>query len=150
VLSDRNGHFLFDALPADTYSVRVSAASFVPALKRNIQVLAGSQHLLEIHLATLFSSINLVPSSRTRSLLLSDDWKWVLHSTAAARPVLRLRPNGSPSKTTSHASWFEDTSSMLQLSAGDGNQGNSSMQQDMGPPFAVEATVSGNAQVRLR
>src|SRR5947209_2021918 len=41
-LSNEQGRFAFGTLSPDSYSVRVSLASFVPALRRNIAVAAGS------------------------------------------------------------------------------------------------------------
>ena len=60
-LSNQDGKFVFDTLSPDVYSIRVSLASFVPALRRNIPVLAGSENLLKIQLASALSSIELVP-----------------------------------------------------------------------------------------
>src|ERR1700730_2181597 len=42
-LSSQDGKFIFDGLKPDVYSIGVSLASFVPAMRRNISVLAGSQ-----------------------------------------------------------------------------------------------------------
>ena len=85
VLSNEAGKFVFDALPPDLYSVRVTLASFMPALRRNISVAAGSENLLKINLASVFSTIELVPAAATRGALMSDDWKWVLRASQSTR-----------------------------------------------------------------
>ena len=59
--SNQDGKFVFDSLAPNVYSIRVSLASFVPALRRNISVLAGSENLLKIQLASALSTIELVP-----------------------------------------------------------------------------------------
>src|SRR5436309_13971655 len=41
-LTNEEGKFVFDKLTPDMYSIRVSLASFVPAIRRNISVAAGS------------------------------------------------------------------------------------------------------------
>jgi hypothetical protein len=92
ILSNEEGKFVFDQLSPDLYSIRVTLASFVPAMRRNIAVAAGSENLLQINLATLLSSIDLVSSGPARGALMSDDWKWVLRSSQATRPILRLLP----------------------------------------------------------
>src|SRR3569833_3325894 len=55
--TDAHGRFAFIALPADTYSLRVSLASFLPASRDQVLVKAGLDSVLEIHLATLLSNI---------------------------------------------------------------------------------------------
>src|SRR5579885_1742766 len=89
-LTSEEGKFVFDQLNPDTYSLRVSLASFVPAIRRNIAVASGSENLLQINLSSVFSTVDLVSSGPSRGTLMSDDWKWVLRSSQATRPVLRL------------------------------------------------------------
>src|SRR5215467_1767492 len=62
-LTNESGKFAFDSLPADLYSVRVALASFMPAIWRNISVAAGSQNILKINLASVLSTVELVPAS---------------------------------------------------------------------------------------
>lgn len=149
VLSDPTGKFVFDHLTPGAYSVRVSLASFMPVLRRNIAVLAGSENLLEVSLATVFSSVQLVPTAEARGTLMSDEWKWVLRSSAATRPVLRLTEEVKVPESGSVASMFSDTSGVVRLSAGDSNPFNGTMQQAMGTGFAVETSVYGQTKVRL-
>src|ERR1700719_82681 len=75
-LTTEQGKFAFDALAPDLYSIRVILASFVPAVRRNIAVSAGSESTLQINLATLLSSVDLT-STPARGTLMTDDWKWV-------------------------------------------------------------------------
>ena len=93
LLTDQKGAFSFEGLSAGMYSTHVSLASFMPAFKNNILVKPGFRTMLNVSLAGLFSSIQLVyPGSEQRSVM-SDDWKWVLRTSNATRPVLRLLPN---------------------------------------------------------
>ena len=59
-LTNERGAFGFEPLPPDLYSVRVSLASFMPAMKHQVTVQPGMQSLLHVNLATLLSSIELV------------------------------------------------------------------------------------------
>src|SRR5271156_6825269 len=45
VLTNEQGRFAFAALAPDVYSIRVTLASFVPALRRNISVAVGTENL---------------------------------------------------------------------------------------------------------
>ncbi len=148
-LTDIAGKFVFADVPSGVYAVHVSLASFVPAMRRNIRILAGTENLLRINLATLFSSIQLVPPSTTRGILMSEEWRWVLRSSQATRPVLRLRPQVSSSKSTARPSTFTDPSGVVQFSAGQSGQVNSGLQQNVGTAFSVEASLANDATVRF-
>ena len=154
VLTSETGAFAFKALSPDVYAVRVSLVSFLPALKRNIVVQPGMQSLLKVNLATVFSSIELVAVSPGQTSIMSDDWRWVLRSSAATRPVLRLFPDlGSPypQKSTT-VSLFSDTSGVVKVSAGDEGDASAGMASDLGTAFAFATSfrernrfqVSGN------
>src|SRR3984885_8192760 len=93
VLTNERGVFGFALLTPDLYSVRVSLASFVPAVKQRIAVQPGMQSLLYVDLASVLSSIELVYAKPGEGALMSDDWKWVLKESAATRPVLRMLPS---------------------------------------------------------
>ena len=146
-LSNQDGRFVFDSLTPDVYSVRVNLASFVPALRRNISVLAGSENLLKIQLASALSTIELVPLNSPEGALISDSWKWVLRSSHATRPVLRLVPQTSSSRS-SMASLFSDTTGLVKVSAGDGDPF-SGISQDLGTAFVLSTSVNGGSKVRV-
>jgi Carboxypeptidase regulatory-like domain len=149
-LTTADGKFAFDELAPNLYSIRVTLASFVPALRRNIMVAAGSENLLQISLANLFSSVDLISSGPSRGLLLSDDWKWVLRSSSSTRPILRYMPTPSSSQTTGTASSiFSDTTGVLRVSAGDGESFSTGGQGDLGTAFAVATSVYGTSRLQV-
>jgi len=145
--SDR-GTFSFNALSADVYTVRVSLASFLPALKRDIVVQPGMQSLLNVSLASVLSSIELVSVSPGQSSIMSDEWRWVLRSSSANRPVLRLFPDlDRPEKTTRTATTlFSDTRGIVKVSAGD--QG-APTEPDLGTAFALATSFLGKNELQL-
>jgi hypothetical protein len=59
VLSNQDGKFVFDAVTPDIYSIRVTLASFLPAIRRNIAVAAGSESDLRINLLSVLNSVEL-------------------------------------------------------------------------------------------
>ena len=158
-LTNERGVFGFGLLTPDVYSVRVSLASFVPAVKQKIAVQPGMQSLLYVNLASVLSSIELVYAKPGEGALMSDDWKWVLKESASTRPVLRMLPGDSgadPNQTnpkqneSSSSSAFSDTRGVVNLSAGDaGSLGGSSAQSDLGTAFALATSVFGHNQVQL-
>src|SRR5262245_50235668 len=80
VLTNEEGKFAFDGLAPDIYTVRVSLASFVPAMRR-IAVLAGTERQLRINLSSVLSSIDVAPLAAPGGALMSDEWKWVLRAS---------------------------------------------------------------------
>jgi hypothetical protein len=146
VLSNQDGKFAFDGITPDVYSIRVTLASFLPAIRHNIAVAAGSESDLRINLSSVLNSVELTPGAAPPGTLMTDEWKWVLRSSHATRPVLRLQPGTSSSRT---ASLFSDTTGMVRVSAGDGNLSSGNMQQDMGTAFAVATSVKGSARVHV-
>src|SRR5690348_12648125 len=89
-MTGRSGRFAFTGLPEGRYSVRVSLASFLPAGRNNIAVHAGIDSMLEIHLATLFSDVEV--HYRIPTAAMTEDWKWVLRASPATRLVTRYLP----------------------------------------------------------
>ncbi|MBI4891559.1 MAG: TonB-dependent receptor [Acidobacteria bacterium] len=152
VLTSPDGRFTFDSLTPDNYSVRVSLNSFVPALRNAIPVRAGLDSHLNIQLANLFSSIELVYTSPGQTGLLSDDWKWVLRSSTATRPVLRLTPGWRVPTPADHpgSSIFSSTSGVIKVSAGDGTSSTAlGSEPDLGTAFAVATSLFGTNELRF-
>jgi hypothetical protein len=150
-LTNESGRFAFDALTPDLYSVRVSLASFVPAIRRNIAVLAGSERLLKINLASVLSSIELAPLATPSGTLMSDEWKWVLRASQATRPVLRVLPGPAPVPAVARhgGSVFSDTTGELRISAGGTDPLSGALQQDLGTAFGVATSIHGRSRVRV-
>jgi hypothetical protein len=153
-ITNERGIFGFDLLTPDLYSVRVSLASFVPAMKQKIAVQPGMQSLLYVDLASVLSSIELVYVAPGQGALMSDDWKWTLKASAATRPVLRWLPDQSASdpdkRDNAVGSVFTDTRGLLSLSGGDpGSLGGATAQTDLGTAFALATSVWGRNQLQV-
>lgn len=153
ILTDAKGAFQFDSLLPDVYSLRVSLASFYPAFKKNIQVQPGFQSILTINMATMFSSIDILPAKPIDGELISSDWKWVLRSSPSTRPILRFDTLdlGSPSSNRPRfASAFSETRGMVNVSAGDAMSfsGGGAL-PDMGTAFALVTSLAGSNQLQV-
>ena len=148
-VTNENGQFAFDALAPDLYSVRVALSSFVPAMKRGIGVSAGAEAVLNVNLASVLSTIELVRAAPGQSLM-SDEWKWALRSAPAARPVMRLLPGIDIASTKSSSiitPMFTQTRGLFHLSAGDpADMGSLGTQADLGTAFAVATSLYGANQ----
>jgi hypothetical protein len=165
VMTNEHGIFGFGLLAPEIYSVRVSLASFVPAVKQKIAVQPGMQSLLYVDLSSLISSVELVYAKPGDGALMSDDWKWTLKESASTRPVLRMLPGsaGSDDETSESSSSdssqpasqpvFSDTRGLLNVSAGDpgslGAMGSVASQADLGTAFAVATSIYGRNELQL-
>jgi hypothetical protein len=151
VLTNEQGQFAFAALSPDVYSIRVTLASFVPALRRNISVGAGTENLLQINLSGIFSTVDIM-SSASHGTLMGDDWKWVLRASPSTRPILRFLPDKLSSSTSSSqipfGSMFSETEGVLRVSAGD-SDGMGASQQDLGTAFALATSIYGKSRLQL-
>ncbi len=145
-----DGRFAFASLPADIYSVRVSLASFLPVSRDRVAVKAGVNSILRIHLATLFSSIEVSYSWPAGAM--TDDWKWVLRSSPAIRPITRFMPGdlSQSSKSAIRPRIFSGTHAMVTVSGGEGGLIDSdSATSDLGTGFALSTNVLGKNQLQL-
>jgi hypothetical protein len=152
-LTNGEGGFAFGDLVPDVYSVRVTLASFLPALKSNILVQAGKLRLLEVNLSTLFSSIQLLPvTNGDARALMSDDWKWVLRTGSSTRPVLRILPRtaGTSGSDTpeDRRDIFGEMRGILKVSTGDSLDGNTDG-GDLGTAFALATSLYGLNHLKI-
>jgi hypothetical protein len=149
VLTDEQGRFGFAALAPDVYSIRVTLASFVPALRRNISVAAGTDSLLQINLSGIFSTVDILSSS-SHGTLMGDDWKWVLRASPSTRPILRFLPVSSQdSSSRPFSDMFSQTEGMVKVSAGDSDAFSGGSQQDLGTAFALATSIYGKSRLQL-
>jgi hypothetical protein len=149
ILTSDEGSFSFAGLIPDLYSIRVTLPSFLPAMRDRIQIEAGVRRMLDVNLSTLFSSVQFAPPTGSNPVLMNDDWKWVLRTGSATRPVLRILPGTVG--TLSHSSpIFSDTRGLVKVTAGDTGAGAAfSDQADMGTAFAFSTALYGSNQLQL-
>jgi len=136
VYTDVKGYFTIAGLLPGSYDLHVSAPSFVPTLREDVVLAAGSAKVLNITLNTLFEAVRMLPPLKKGDIE-DDSWKWTLRSTAN-RPVLRFDDNtaiivetqaeGQPLKGT------------LALMAGAASEGYGSA-SDLGTTFSVEQSI---------
>ena len=88
LLTNDRGRFSADSLPVGSYSIKVTLAGFLPAIEQHIQISSQHTTLLEIVMGSVFSSLDKFRHPADQPVA-SDEWVWVLRSSAATRPVLR-------------------------------------------------------------
>ena len=145
VFTDDRGFYSLVSLLPGTYSIKVSAPSFLPALREKIGVHAGAKRMVNVTLTTLFEAIQLVP---LRSPVDDDDWKWTLRSVAN-RPILRVLEDGTTVVAQSGESAADhDLKGSVAFLAGSPGQGFGSP-SDMTAGFAMERSLLSSGTLRL-
>jgi len=93
VLTDAHGRFAVERLLPGWYSLQVTSATRLPVLRNGVRVESGRSAQLSFVLGDILAPIRLsVPSGNVSSW--GEDWKWVLRTSSATRPVLRFRESG--------------------------------------------------------
>ncbi len=155
-LTNERGNFQFAGLLPDVYSIRVTLATFVPAIRRNIQVQPGMRSVLSVNLSNLFSTIQFSYPPIDNGSVMTDDWKWVLRSAPSMRPVLRFAEETASSATAtrqtreSRSTVFSDTRGIVKVSAGDGGLSTGiGNEASLGTAFALATSLYGNSMLQV-
>jgi len=144
VFTDDRGFYSVANLLPGTYSVKVSAPSFLPTLREKIGLRSGAKLMVNVTLTTLFEAIQLVP---IRGQVDDDDWKWTLRSVAN-RPILRVLPDGTTVVAQSGESANHDLKGAVTFLAGSQGEGFGSS-ADMNAGFTVERSLLSTGTLRL-
>jgi len=90
VITDAKGMFAVGHLIPGWYSLQIISPTRLPAHRNGIKVEAGQTSTLKFVLGDVFAPLRFqIPETGATSL--GDDWKWVLRTSAATRPILRYR-----------------------------------------------------------
>src|SRR5208282_4143450 len=144
VFTDDHGFYSVASLLPGTYSVKVTAPSFLPSLREKIGVRAGAKLMVNVTLTTLFEAIQLVP---VRGGVDDDDWKWTLRSVAN-RPILRVLEDGTTVVAQSGEAANHGLKGSVTFLAGSPGQGFGSP-SDMTAGFAVQRSLLSSGTLRL-
>jgi hypothetical protein len=98
VFTDTTGHYSASGLVPGLYTLKVTAPSFLPALREKIGLRPGANLKVNVTLGTLLGVMQLGPA---RQLPDDDDWKWTLRSVAN-RPILRIFDDPAPGENQDH------------------------------------------------
>jgi len=144
VFTDERGFYSISDLIPGTYSLKVTAPSFLPALRERIGLRAGSAMMVNVTLNTLFEAIQLGP---LRGPVDDDDWKWTLRSMAN-RPILRVLDEDPQTKAAKAEGEGHDLKASLSFLAGSPSDGYNGV-SDMSTGFSVEQRVLGQDTVGM-
>jgi len=88
ILTDGQGKFTAEHLLPGRYSIQVTSVTRLPASRSSVRVRSGETARENFVLTDIFAPFQLhIPPENVSNL--GEDWKWVLRTSAATRPVLR-------------------------------------------------------------
>jgi Carboxypeptidase regulatory-like domain len=139
--TDGLGFYSATGLLPGVYSVKVSAASFLPAMRERLAMVPGAHLKVNVTLNTLLGALDV---GRIRVVPDDDDWKWTLRSVAN-RPILRVfdDPTQPTEKAEKQVHELRGTLSFVAGSASDGYGSGS----DMNTRFTLERSVFSTGRV---
>ncbi|HTR23763.1 MAG TPA: carboxypeptidase-like regulatory domain-containing protein [Terriglobales bacterium] len=140
VFTNDHGFYSIAALVPGSYSIKVSAPSFLPTLRERVNVRSGGKLMVNVTLTNLFEAIQLVTVPTQAD---QDDWKWTLRAISN-RPILRVLPDGSTA-IVENGHDLKGTVKLLAGAPGDGFGGSS----DMSAAFSVERSLLSTGTVRF-
>jgi hypothetical protein len=147
VFTDEKGFYSAADLLPGVYNIKVSAPSFLPALREHVGLRAGGSISANFTLSTLFEVIRFSP---TRGPVEQDDWKWVLRS-ASNRPILRMVDDDTPPLVlmSEKSGSDRDLKGTLSFLAGSPSEGFGSA-SDVSTDFSMEKSIFAADSIGLR
>ncbi len=88
-MTDMHGHYHLAGVAPGAYRVRVSAALFLPVVRRHLLIAGTTRAVVNMTLSTMLSTTEWLPATRRTAADADDDWLWTMRSSTM-RPVLRL------------------------------------------------------------
>jgi len=145
--TDNHGRYAFAHVLPGEYALHASAALFLPALRENLRLAAGSRTVINMTLSTLFEASEWLPAERRRADEPGDDWKWTLRSTVN-RPLMRLagHDDGMSISTSASERNVPETKARLAMTNGDGGFAAGGMHN----VFTVDRVLDDGSGVLLR
>src|SRR5262249_50761513 len=88
-LTNTQGVFRSDKVLPGMYTVRVTLAGFLPTIEQHVRINPHVTTVVRVQLESMFASLDALRRTPSAAAVESDDFKWVLRSASATRPVLQ-------------------------------------------------------------
>ena len=88
-LTNTQGVFRSDKILPGMYTVRVTLAGFLPTIEQHVRINPHLTTVVRVELESMFASLDALRRTPSMAAVESDDFKWVLRSASATRPVLQ-------------------------------------------------------------
>ncbi len=94
-LTNTQGIFRGEKLSPGLYTLRVTLAGFLPTLEKHIRVTSNLTTVVRVELESMFASLDQLRRTPSNAPVEADNWKWVLRTASAVRPVLEWMDDGA-------------------------------------------------------
>jgi len=150
LLTNDRGRFSTATLPAGMYSIRVTLAGYLPVMEQHVDVNTEHATLLQIVLGSVFSSFEKLRRQSDQPVD-SDDWTWVLRTSAATRPVLRWQDDtvalDSSALQDSDSAQAQQLHGRLELTSGADHPGSiGDLADSPGTAFVYDVGLGGKSR----
>lgn len=123
LFTNQHGAFSDARVPAGFYELQVSLAGFLPSTQHHVRVVPNVTTLVKVELSTVFASLDRLRRGPAPSTA-NDDWKWVLRTSAATRPVLEWTDSQlAASNASSDSNGQRRAHAQLELTSGSDRPG---------------------------
>jgi hypothetical protein len=147
ILTDAHGRFMAERLLPGRYSLQVTSATRLPIFRKGILVSVGQSVEQSFVLADILAPIRLqVPTGNVTTW--GDDWKWVLRTSAATRPILRFQqePKGKSKKKGTRPA-LPESERLIAVNSGAHRGQALSSDPGMGSIVAYQRSLSENSDL---
>ncbi|HEY6264867.1 MAG TPA: carboxypeptidase-like regulatory domain-containing protein [Candidatus Acidoferrum sp.] len=151
-LTDTQGVFSGDKLAPGLYALRVTLAGFLPTLEKHIRISPNLTTVVRVELESMFASLDQLRRAPSNSSTQGDDWKWVLRSASAVRPVLEWMDGDIMSASTVTVESVKFRAPRLRMEFTDGARRPGSASSITGAPstaVAYEQKLGGTSKMIL-
>src|SRR2546422_9664082 len=146
----RSTLFPYTTLFRSLYAIRVTLVGFLPTLEQHVRIAANLTTLVRIEMESMFASLDRL---RRQPVATADaeDWKWVLRSAAAMRPVLQWTGDGTnPASYLIADTGLKRPHARLELTSGARRPGSvSNLAESAGSAFAYDEKLGGTNRLLL-
>jgi hypothetical protein len=151
-LTDTEGVFGGDKLAPGFYALRVTLAGFLPTLEKHIRISPNLTTVVRVELESMFASLDQLRRAPSNSSPQGDDWKWVLRSASAVRPVLEWMDGDIMGTSTVTVESVKPRAPRLRMEFTDGARRPGSASSITGAPstaVAYEQKLGGTSKMIL-
>jgi hypothetical protein len=149
-LTNTQGVFRGERLAPGFYTVRVTLAGFLPTLEQHVRVTAHLTTVVRIQLESVFSSLDPLRRAPSATAVEADDWKWVLRSASATRPVLQWMEDDSDTASNSSDLQAQRPKALLEFTDGARRPGSASnVPAAPATAFAYDQKLGGSGRLVL-
>ncbi|HET9994011.1 MAG TPA: carboxypeptidase-like regulatory domain-containing protein [Candidatus Acidoferrum sp.] len=151
-LTNTQGIFRGEKLSPGFYTLRVTLAGFLPTLEKRIRINPHLTTVVRIELESMFASLDQLRRTPSNAAADAEDWKWVLRSASAVRPVLEWMDGDASSTTVASKELGRPQVPRLRMEFTDGARrpvSASSIASSPATAVAYDQKLGGNSRVIL-